>query len=170
MPNINIVFKLKPITLMKISYLSAVLLSLVLLVGCNNNEYPYFTPVTPNYFGFSTDEIVVDVTPDVRSFRIEGEFTDSAEPQPYVTIQREGTTVKHNVHFINEILEGHRYIGDFTIKDDKNIYKDVTIIPENITEEVRIIYFKEKDWQEPEGLIKKLTVILRPAQQSEYEK
>lgn len=147
------------------------LLSLVLLVGCKSDSNPYPDNPNPNYFEFSTDELVVDVTPDVKSFRIEVEFAHVSWRKPDITIQREGTTVKHNVHFINEIIEGTINVGYFTIKDDKKVYKDVVIIPENITEEVRIIYIKQGRYvHEPDDLINQLTVILRPAKQAEDEK
>lgn len=142
------------------------LLSLVLFVGCNSNFNPYPDNTDPNYFQFSTDELVVDVTPNVKSFRIEGKFAHFSEIRPDVTIQREGTTVKHNVHFINDVREGSNCIGDFTILDDKKVYKDVTIIPENITEEVQIIYLKiGRSFYEPEDLTNQLTVILRPVKE-----
>lgn len=86
----------------------------------------------PNYFGFETAELVIEVTPETKLFRINVECTHFASENVGVCLNKENTTAEHEVHFINT-PNGFNGIGDFTLLEGKKMYKDVTIMPENIT-------------------------------------
>ena len=136
----------------------------IAFTNCTNGDN--LNPLTgeeynPNNFGFETSELVVEVAPDIKSFRINGEFDNFAPDNPYVNLDKVNTTAKHKVHFINTPV-GSDGIGEFTFLEGKKMYKDVVILPENITEEVRILYYIYPFEGYPESFIYKLTVILRP--------
>lgn len=93
-----------------------------------------------NNFSFATDELIVEVDETTTSFRIEGEYPVEFDHNPWVRLDIGSTTAKHKIHFINTGDMGG--IGDFTQSDGLKIYRDVTILPENITEEVRLFYIQ----------------------------
>lgn len=133
-------------------------------MGCGKYDYP--DDYVPNSSGFRTSEIVVNVTPETKSFKIEVEWTHEAWKTPYVTIDKEATTAKHNIHFVNTPV-GHREIGEFLLPEEgKIVYKDVKILHEGIDEKVIIVYHLHSWMDEPEGLIKKLTVTLQKSTQN----
>jgi hypothetical protein len=106
---------------------------------------------------FVTDKMTVDVTPETKSFRIEVKFLNRVD-RVDVRVDEIETTAKAGVHFLDESKA-----DDFTLsRDDMSGYKDVVIYPENITEEVVIVYNKVRFPDEPADLINKLTVTLKP--------
>lgn len=153
--------------------LSLISLLLIFLAGCRTDDKYlrnyYLGPM--NFTEFTTSELIVEVTPDVESFRIEREGTLKAEEYPLIRIDTTKTTAKHNHHFINTVdIEMGEILGRFTlIPETKKSYRDVVIIPKNITEEVKIFYgprFKTVLPYPPpiipDSLIEELVVILRP--------
>lgn len=153
------------------------------------------------YFSFEQSELIVEVDENVTSFRIitvkeivtteidskiyrmnvkycDGRELDNYTPTPLrvkLVTDTTKTTAKHNIHFINT---GFEYsIGDFTLLEGDKSYRDVKIIPENITEEVVIYYDNNDSWstyyrdkngktvttiEAPANIINELKVILRP--------
>lgn len=132
------------------------------LVGCKEKSFWGEGVGDPNYFGFLTSEIVVDVESETKSFRIEGEWTHKVSDLPQIEIDRDTTTAKHKFHFVNT-PESNYDIGKFTpLLEGNKVYKDVVIMPENIKEKVVILYRHARWNGEPEGLIKELKVVLQP--------
>ncbi len=110
----------------------------VFATSCEDDTLPCCNDGQFNNFSFSTAEQIVEVDETTTSFRIEGEFPIEFTHNPWVWLNTTTTTAKHKFHFINTGDPGD--IGEFTQSDGLKIYRDVTIIPENITEEVIISY------------------------------
>ena len=137
---------------MKLKLLSFAL-SITLFTGCTKDDITSKN----SQFEFVTDKLNVDVTPETKSFRIELKFHNYVD-RADVRIDEIETTAKAGVHFSDESK-----LDDFTFsRDDLSGYKDVVIYPENITEEVVIVYNKVRPLDEPTGFINKLTVTLTP--------
>ena len=123
----------------------------------------------PNYgvFTFDTAEQTVEVTPATQSVRIEGRYLKPADEKHRGSVMlmlSETTTARNGKHFLYD-----RNMVAFTEGENGTFYSDVTIYPENITEEVRICYYLpsvRSNSNDPETYpdrINELTVILRPA-------
>lgn len=143
------------------------ILSSIFFTSCEKSGFFAETPLDPTYFGFLTSELIIEVTPDTKSFRIEVEATPKSSEYTSVRIDPIKTSAKHNFHFINTVdVMADNSLGKFTpILGTKKSYRDVSIIPENIKDRVVITYTTGDyfiDENEPENLIKELTVILQP--------
>lgn len=96
-------------------------------------------------FTFNEEVTIIEVDENVTSFRIAGTLSDNATPKYIenlyvdVKLDKENTTARHNVHFINVSKDPFKHSDGF------NVYKEVKIIPENITSEVSIIYLAHND-------------------------
>ena len=121
----------------------------------------------PSYIEFTESEMIIDVTTETKTVRIEVEATPEYSEYPSVRVDTVKTSAKHNFHFINtvDVMAGNS-LGKFTpILGTKKSYRDIVIIPENIKDRVVITYTIGSnfiDENEPENLIKELTVILQP--------
>lgn len=146
-------------------FLTLFLVTTLSLAGCKKTEE--CNVLKPKQFTFPTQYKVVEVTPDTKSFRIEIEFYEpiyenELTEEPHIILDRTNTTAKHNVHFINNTSSS--FIGTFSKESLVKWYRDVEIIPENITEEVRIGYFNNSvDSDYPKDVICNFIVILKPA-------
>ena len=109
-------------------------------MSCEDDSYPWENQGPPNNFTFKQSELIVEVDETTTSFRIEGEFSEKFSTYGLVGLDTLRTTAKHKIHFINT-GEHADNIGDLTQSDGLKAYRDVTILPENITEEVAISYF-----------------------------
>lgn len=126
---------------------------MLVLTGCKKDapesKYPHY--------GFPTKELIVDVTPDTKSFRIDLNainYIDLAD----VYFKDKESTGKDGLHFSNELNKG----GEFQFTSFKHAYLDFPIYPENITEEVKLVFIKLTYGDEPLSLIHEMTVVLRP--------
>ena len=129
---------------------------IVTFTGCTKDD------VVSKYsqYEFATDKINVDVTPETKTFRIELNFHNHID-RADVFVDEIETTAKEGVHFSDEKKEN--MLDGFTLaSDNKSAYRDIVIYPENITEEVVIVYNKLSYEDEPAGFITKLTVTLTP--------
>ena len=147
---------------MRIKFIVILLSSITLLFGCNSGGRSVdYGPI--NAFGFTKSELVVDVTPETKSFRIEITGLQQGGRFPEVELDTLNTSAKHNFHFINAVGSNGSTIGLFTlIPNSKKSYKDVEIIPENITKNLVINYTMPHDDSDTTMLIKSLTVRLKP--------
>lgn len=176
-------------TKLQLSKIIVIIAILTVFTSCDVGK----EDIAQDYFGFEQSELIVEVDKDVKSFRIvtikqtvigeigknsgytrSGTLTDI----PLIGLETDTTrtTAKNNIHFINTGSKGN--IGDFTILDEIKSYKDVEIIPENITKEVVIYYYADGlgnrldhdnkngvltiATEPPANLIRELKVILRP--------
>lgn len=157
----------------KVTTILSYLLFFSLLVGCEKGDGLH-TILSPY---FVSSEIVVEVTEETKSFRIEmgwpvehPDITYFINKNVNVYLDKEATTAKHNTHFINTpAQELGGTIGKFEVLlEERKAYKDVTIIPKNITEQVIITYSTTNGRPEglpiegEGGLFNQLTVILKP--------
>ena len=128
----------------------------IIFTGCKDDD------VVSKYSHseFTTNKMNVDVTPETKSFRIELEFHNYVD-RAVVLVDEIETTAKEGVHFSDEKKDN--MLDGFTLAaDNKSAYRDIVIYPENITEEVVIVYNKLRYEDEPTSLINKLTVTLTP--------
>lgn len=133
------------------------------LFGCKDvDPYDNLQYTDVNLVGFTKSEMVVEVTAETKSFRIEVEGTiESPKKGTGIGINKDETTAKHNVHFVNTPDPLAMDIGEFIpMPEGKKSYKDVEIMAESITEEVVIVY--EQQHKNSDKLIHKLKAILRP--------
>lgn len=136
-------------------------LFVILLIGCEKEDLPRSS------YHFVRSEEIVEVTEKTKSFRLEvnwtGYFDGSKHFSPIFIIEN-ATTAKHNVHFINTPGQWGT-IGAFEHLFEGKTYKDITIIPEKITEQVVIVYSTKsvlEDYPGEEGLFNQFKVILKP--------
>lgn len=150
-------------------YAFSLIMGIVLFQGCNRSS---------NYWGgdsaaysFIELEQVVEVDADTKSFRIIVEWVDGEDQHRDIPVYLDtiNTTARHKVHFINhvdvdELYRQYEYtIGDFTPMDSDNMfYRDVELIPENITSEVSIFYYIQYRSSTHLVLNDRLKVILIP--------
>lgn len=143
--------------------------ALLLAVGCNDKKRHYIGNDT-NYgvFQFAQSELVVDVTEEVTSFRLEGNYKVQPDKDAYgdvwLYLDADETTAKHPEHFV---------LAKFVkFQEDENgvLYYDVKIHPEAIDKELYIVYHTEAiDMRDPNmdssTLLNdsKIKVTLRPA-------
>ncbi len=122
----------------------------ILFISCGEKyDYPWGNSTT-KHFDFLAQETIIEVDPSVKSFRLEGMFSDDTDPKylasPYVQYSLStATTAEHKVHFINNITH------EFKKGEGRNIYQDIVLIPENITSEVQIVYevYANIDYNDP---------------------
>lgn len=146
--------------------------AVVLLAGCKDDNAWYDNR---NYgvFTFNESEQVVEVTPDMRSFRLEGHYLkrpdSSLDGMLMMAVDDEETTAREGFHYLG-------FAGDyFWVLFDKNpsgdvYYYDVEIIPDNIDREMYISFFNviiSNDQQEGDNYperISSVKIILKPAE------
>lgn len=144
-------------------------LAALALAGCDPKKKHYVGNDT-NYgiFQFAQSELVVDVTEEVTSFRLEGSYKVQPDKEAYgdvwLYLDADETTAKHPEHFV---------LTKFVkFQEDENgvLYYDVKIHPEAITKELYIVYHTEAvDMRDPNmdasTLLddSKIKVTLRPA-------
>ncbi|MDE6446005.1 MAG: hypothetical protein K2L06_03985 [Alistipes sp.] len=147
---------------------SIIFLALVwALVSCENDNWWGDGP-EPNYglFTFERTEQIVEVTPKTKSFRLEGRYLEPADEKRrgYILLQfvPEESTAVRGKHFRFE-----ETLPKFSEQEDGKYCTEVTIYPENITEEVRICYNVPGNMAiDPEAYPERIgqtTVVLRPA-------
>lgn len=124
--------------------------------------------VIGDQFAFVRSELIVEVDKSTKSFPIELVLIyddDSNIESNKVLFDQENSTAKDKTHFVNELdvallKSDSSPIAKFKLREDgKTYYKDVTLIPENITEEV-VIYYQLQSLQIDEN--DRLKVILKP--------
>lgn len=107
----------------------------LMLVACNDTDSDNFKKDSGSY-AFKQSELVVDVTPDTESFRLEAYYLREPDPSLRGFI---------SVHLNKlEELPYEDYvsypIGPFWTEDeDGTMFTDVAIYPENIHEEVSLV-------------------------------
>jgi len=147
---------------------SIIFLALVwALASCKNDNWWGDGP-EPNYglFTFERTEQTVEVTPETKSFRLEGRYLEPADEnrRGYILLQleTEATTAVKGKHFRHE-----ETLPRFSETENGKYSTEITIYPENITEEVRISYYVPGNIAiateaHPER-IGRTTIVLRPA-------
>lgn len=153
---------------MKIAKIMMLIAAAIIVCSCDKGENWWGKGPKPDYgvFSFNEKETVVEVGKETKSFRLEGRYL-KAPDEKYVgqvccLVKQEESTALHDKHFRND--EPAR----FCQAEGNNFYLDVTLFPENITEEVRIVYFvplttdnfnDSETWPDRIG---ETTVVLRP--------
>lgn len=143
----------------------------VLLTACKDDNWWGDGP-EPNWgvFAFEEAQTIVDVDSQTKSFKLKGHYLEPADKKRHGKVYTEfvasSSTAKPNVHFKYEFV--NTFFTDFTEDADKIMHAEIPIYPENITEEVTIVYYigiiligDEPD-KYPDA-IRKTTIILRPA-------
>ena len=144
----------------------------VLSVACNN-EKPWYDDRNYGIFTFNESETIVEVTPDMRSIRLEGHYLkrpdNSLDGVILLAVDNAETTAQRNVHYLYFDADYSWVILNKSASGD-NYYYDVTIQPENIDREVCIVFFNtivSNDLTEgskyPER-ISSAKIILKPAE------
>lgn len=117
----------------------------------------------------------MEVDHTTTAFRVSGEWIGGKgeglgikEMVP-IRIDDEQSTAERGVHYIHAPDEEEQYdnIGKFTFTDARKMYREVEIKPENITEEVVIVYKIERGFYAPANLLLRHKVILRPLETEE---
>lgn len=136
------------------------------LTACESDNWWGDGP-EPNYglFTFERTEQVVEVPPETESFRLEGRYLKPADENRkgniLLQLVPEATTAVRGKHFRYE-----ETLPKFSEQEDGKYCTEVTIYPENITEEVRICYDVPGNMAvDPEAYPERIgqtTVVLRP--------
>lgn len=149
--------------------LFALCLAALVVTGCDPKKKHYVGNDT-NYgvFQFAQSELVVDVTEDVTSFRLEGSYKVQPDKDAYgdiwLYLDAKQTTAKHPEHFT-----WTKYVK---FQEDENgvLYYDVKIHPEAIDKELYIVYHTKtvdiRDDEIDDSVLQddsKIKITLRPA-------
>ena len=140
---------------------------LALFTGCEDD--PSYGDGETNFFSLNTKQMIVEVTPETTSFRIEGNWTENAEEQTFLRYYAPNSTAVPGEHFIYDYVSPEDTTPEtmkFTVSGKTSCYHDITIIPENITSETTIYFAKMAllvpNEYENKDLINDIKVILRP--------
>jgi|GEM_PF-3468638 len=145
------------------------LIGILTLVSCDKGENWWGKGPKPDYgvFSFNEKETVVEVGKETKSFRLEGRYLKAPDEKHVgkvgFFVKQQESTALHGKHFRNDET------ARFSQAEGNNFYLDVTLFPENITEEVRIVYFvplTTDDFNDSDtwpDRIGETTVVLRPA-------
>ena len=94
-------------------------------------------------FSFKEAETVVEVTPDTRSFRLEGLYLAKPDAEVEGLVQlfivKDETTAVPGIHF--GFSDSDYYIGMFSKGDNGVYYMDIDLIPENIRSEMQVVFY-----------------------------
>lgn len=123
-------------------------------------------------FGFKQTEQIVNVNSNTHSFTIYGnwtevkyKYTNNGLRHPAVYLNNEKSTAKAGIHFekYSDLTSGTIgvFIQDGT--DENNRKKDIVIYPENIKEEVIILYSIPISGKNLKDKVLEHKVILRPS-------
>ncbi len=145
------------------------LIGLLTFVSCDKGEnwWGKGPKPEPGVFSFNAKETVVAIDKSTKSFRLEGRYLKAPDEKHAGNVgffvKQDESTAIHGKHFRNDET------ARFSQGENGNFYLDVALLPENITEEVRIVYFVPlntdnfDDSQTWPNRIGETTVILRPA-------
>ena len=117
----------------------AVLSASLLCFGCDKVECEA-PPMENVGYSFVQSGITVEAKPDTKSFRIKVRRDTPDTDTIKVYLNRTTSTAKNGIHF-KDVFGLYGTIGEFTETDNGECYRDVEIIPENITEEVTVDYY-----------------------------
>lgn len=153
---------------MKTAKIMMLIAAAIIVCSCEKGENWWGKGPKPDYgvFSFNEKETVVEVGKETKSFRLEGRYLKAPDGKNAgkvgFFVEKEKSTAIHDKHFCNDET------ARFSQAEDNNFYLDVTLFPENITEEVRIVYFvplttdnfnDSETWPDRIG---ETTVVLRP--------
>lgn len=144
----------------KINKLLAIAAIMLLVVSCNGTKI--IGPGTAKdalKCLFLEKETIIEVDKDVKSFQLVCEL--AYEPEGYenyfpARLDPDRTTAKHKVHFINKTTKL------YDKRDGVKLYQEVEIIPENIVEEVKIVYYIDNVKENYEIESDSTVIILKP--------
>ncbi len=140
------------------------LLAVLAVASCNKGEMEFGEF---GVFTFNERETVVYIDKDTKSFKLTGHYLKDADPEYdgwiFPEFMPQSSTAIDGKHFVND------QYAKFSKGENGSYYSDVTIFPDNITEEVKLEYyvpFTSTDDQTPDmwpQRIDQTTIILRPA-------
>lgn len=145
------------------------LIGLLTFVSCDKGEnwWGKGPKPEPGVFSFNAKETVVVIDKDTKSFCLEGRYLKAPDERHagYVgfSVKQDESTAIHGKHFRNDET------ARFSQGENGNFYLNVALFPDNITEEVKIVYFVPlntdnfSDSETWPNRIGETTVILRPA-------
>ena len=123
---------------MKNIKLIMVIFAFLTIISCKKNTVAEIFSTPPTPFHFFEKITIIEVDENVKSFELGGAFSEEpsfSDPNYFpVTLDIERTTAKHKVHFINNI--SYKYDR----KEGLKVYQTIELIPENIKEEVQLVY------------------------------
>ncbi|MDE7355486.1 MAG: hypothetical protein K2N21_01760 [Rikenellaceae bacterium] len=140
------------------------LLAVLTATACNKGEIEFGEF---GVFEFNEIETIIYIDKDTKSFKLTGHYLKDADPEYdgwiFPEFMPQSSTAIDGKHFVND------QYAKFSKGENGNYYLDVTIFPDNITEEVKLEYFVSltiSDNQTPDmwpQRIDQTTIILRPA-------